>query len=585
MKKEEILKVLKKYGFYSLNRAPYLYENNDRCGVYFIFPSKHYGNLERVLFFDDEESLEDEIYKYWWFLNHKNELDIEVLFDNYEVLSPKVTYYFKNAELSSFIMKNFATEEKNMIDDETIHKKKQLLRTANILIQLLQEKLKIQNETYLKVLDLQENLKKLTITFKQKLNLYNKTNETFVENYELLRDDSNESETFIHSLQEELSTLDSILNLKEFIKKVFSCLKEIDKNDIHLQNIYLLDRFPIEIEDIKKKIDILDESLTNKKKIKSKKNNVELLLNEVDTQSACLHLTNVNIYIEQEKNRIEKKYVDCQMIEDEVLGDHLLTLENISIEIPEKLEDLPVDIHNPEILFADLKSVYEKLSEEEKSACHIASSFLSECLNQLMSIPSVKELSINEIISQLVLKKQIHRFNDAYSHLDHYLNVKIRLNYLKILKVDTFETFIESLLNAIEVLNRVDIKIKHSFVAYYSNKEKNIIPIHLRKICYLEQNESFIAYFKANVSLYYSPIQIVKPLDVLEVSELDVKENETLFMLQNKVKVETKRERIPVVKYKKDKVVKVDDFIVIIEMNENNKCIYYEDFITSLESE
>ena len=585
MKEEQILKILKKYGFYSLNRAPYIYQEQNRYGVYFVWPTKYYGNLERVLFFDDEESLEDEIYKYWWFLNHKKELDIEILFDNYEVLSPKVTYFFKNTELTSFIMKNFNAEEKNIIDEEEVLKKKQLLRTSNILILLLNEKLRVQNETYLKVLDLQEKLKNLTIIFKKKVNLYNKSNEEISENFELLRDDADQSNSFIQSLQEELSFLDSLLGIKNFINKLISYLKNTDTNEIHLQNNYLLNRFPIEIEIINKKIGILDEALKGKKKAFKTKKNVELFLKEIDSNSSCVSMPKVNVYIEQEKNKVLEKYDTCKMIDDSDLGDHLLTFENVSFEIPQKIEESLQVATNPELLFTELKSVYEKLNKEEQAACHVSASFLGECLNILMEIPSVKELNVSEIINQLVLKKQIERFNVAFKYLDHYLNVKIRLNYFSILKTDSFEAFIDSLVNTIQILNQITIKLNRSFIGFYDDKGKNIIPIYLKNICYLEKELFYIVHFNANISIYYSPVQIVKPLDVLEVSELEVKENEMLFLLQQKVKIDTNEKKVFVVKYKKDKIMKKEDFVAIINMNEQNKCVYYEDVVSSLESE
>ena len=105
------IKVLKKYGFYSLNRAPYLYQSNDTYGIYFIWPTKHYGTLERILFFEQEHALEEEVFKYWWFLNHKNKLDITVVFDNYETLSPKVTYRMDQIVLTEQVMKEFKNEE------------------------------------------------------------------------------------------------------------------------------------------------------------------------------------------------------------------------------------------------------------------------------------------------------------------------------------------------------------------------------------------------------------------------------------------------------------------------------------------
>lgn len=585
MKKEQILKVLKKYGFYSLNRAPYLYEKNGEVGVYFVWPNIHYGILERVLFFTDEQSLEEEVYKYWWFLNNKKKLAIEVLFDNYESLSPQITYRYKNTILTIDQMKDF--DQKNMIiDHDAIVKKKQLLRTANILIMILREKFKLQNETYFKVVELQDTLKQLTNAFYKKLNQYNKSDEEVSETYELLIDDTDESENLTNTLYSELSLLNSVEEIRNFIKTLFGYLQNIDMSEIHLQNVYLLNRYPFEIDDMRKKIDILDNALAIKKKIFKSKQNVLELLKEIDLNSQCKKMININIYIDQEKQRIQEKYENCNQIEENILGDYLLEFEKMNIEVPDLIESsnytMPLTKEN---VLHSLKLSYEKLNKKEKSACHIAASFLGECLNDLSEISFDTEYSISDVISQLVLKKKSDYFNEVFHLLDHYLNAKIRVKYFSILKIDSFEHFIESLLNTLHILHQINIKLDSTFIGYFNNMEKEIIPLHLKNYSYIEQSKSYIAYVEPNVSIFYSPIQIVKPLDIIENEELVLRENEIVFLLKEKISIETKEEKIAVKKYEKDGIEKKKNFVVVTNMKEKNKCIYYENRITAKESE
>ena len=87
------------------------------------------------------------------------------------------------------------------------------------------------------------------------------------------------------------------------------------------------------------------------------------------------------------------------------------------------------------------------------------------------------------------------------------------------------------------------------------------------------------------VSVFYSPVQIVKPLDIIENEELVLRENELVFLLKHIIKIETKVDKIAVRKYEKDKVVKKKDFIVIMDMKEKKKCTDFEDAITSIEGE
>ena len=137
LKKEDILKVLKKYGFYSLNRAPYLYQNEGQLGVYFVWPNKQYGHLERVSYFEDEASVEEAIFKYWWFINHKDQYPITVEFDDYEIVHPNIIYKYKNCVLTVEEMKTFSEFLETYVDPKEELIRKQLSRTVTILLSLL----------------------------------------------------------------------------------------------------------------------------------------------------------------------------------------------------------------------------------------------------------------------------------------------------------------------------------------------------------------------------------------------------------------------------------------------------------------
>lgn len=586
LKKEQILKTLKKYGFYSLNRAPYLYQNKELIGVYFIWPNVHYGNLERVLFFEDEKLLDEEIFKYWWFLNNKNKLNVLVEFDNYKSLSPKVSYKINGIVLTSAMMKSYNEQDFVLNNEEVSLKKKQLLRTANILIMVLREKFKIQNETYYKVIELQETLKQLSNTYFKKLNQYNKSNEEVSESYELLMDESDDSEKLANKLYDDLSSLDSIEDIRSFIKSMFTYLKNIDSSNTHLQNVYLLNRYPFEIEDVKKKIEILDKAMKAKKKIFKAKNNVSELLQEVDNNSECRKMINVNLYIEKEKKRIQDKYDNHDNVDENVLGDYILNFEKLNIEVPNMIESNSiVSFGSKEEILEELKQCYEKLNKKEKSACHIAASFLRECLNCLYDVKNIDELSINELISQLILNKQIDKFNEAFQLLDNYINTNLRVKYFSILKISTFELFLESLVSVIHILDKLKIRLKYGFIGYYNNKNKEIINIGLKNSCYFEKSSSYIATILPNTPIYYSPVQIVKPLDIVDKDDLVLRENDYVFSLKHRLTIETKPEKINVIRYEKDKVVKKKDFIVIMEMKEKSTCMYYEDNISVLEGD
>jgi len=580
LKKEQVLETLKKYGFYSLNRAPYLYQTKEEIGVYFVWPNKHYGNLERVLCFDTIEELEEEVFKYWWYFSNKESMELEVEFDNYQVLSPHVIYKYKGTILNLELMKNFP-DKKNFANPKEILKRKQLKRTANILILILKEKCKTQNDIYFKISEMGEELKKLNNTFNKKLKQYQNEKEEEKESYELLMDDQDDSEKFIHSLQDELASLETEKEIREFITNVFTYLLDIETSESHLQNVYLLNRYPYEIEDMKKKINVLESALKNKKKIFKNKQDPLVLLKEIDNNSSCKKMVNINVYVEKERKQIIEKYQNREDIDENVLGDYLANFEKLDIPIPEIIKNNALEEIDKKELFEKLKAMYTKLNKKEKSACFVATSFLKDCLNILIEKDALHELNVSEVISKLILANQIDLFNEAFTILDTYLNAKIRVKYFSILNINTFENFIVSLIECIKILESMNMHIDKVIYGYYADKdkEKGMINFHLKNIYNYKNKNSYIVTVMPKVPLFYSPINIVKQLDIIESTELIERENDTIFLLRNQINRETKKEKIVVTKFEKEKVQKKKEYIVVTEMKEKNNCNYYEDRI------
>lgn len=584
LKKEQVLETLKKYGFYSLNRAPYLYQTKEKIGVYFIWPNKHYGNLERVLCFDTIEELEEEVFKYWWYFSNKEKAALEVEFDDYEVVNPHVQYKYKGTILSIELMKKFEESKKSFAEPKEIIKRKQLTRTANILILILKEKCKNQNETFLKVTGMAEELKKLNNTYQRKLKQYQNEKEEGVESYELLMDDYDETEKLVHNLQDELTSLENEKELREFITMLFNYLLDLETGESHLQNVYLLNRYPYEIEDMKKKIGVLDIAIKSKKKLfKSKQDPMEAI-KEIERNSPCKKMVNINIYVEKERKQISEKYQNRENIDENVLGDYLVNFEKLNITLPEMIQNNALEEMEKDELFEKLRAMHNKLSKKEKSACFVATSFLKDCLNILIEKDALHDFNISDVISKLILSNQMDLFNDAFTTLDTYINAKVRVKYFSILNINTFENFISSLIDTIKTLNNMNCKLDKALHGYYMEKEKGMINFHLKNIYNYKTKNSFIVTLMPGSPLYYSPINIVKQLDIIESTELVERENETIFLVRNKVNIETKSNKITVVKYEKEKVINKKEYIVVTEMKEKNRCNYYEDRIYKRET-
>ena len=295
-------------------------------------------------------------------------------------------------------------------------------------------------------------------------------------------------------------------------------------------------------------------------------------------------MVDVKTYVEKEKKQIQEKYQNREDIDETVLGDYLVSFEKLNIELPPMIENNYYEEFDKEDLVNTLKNTFAELSEKEKSACYIASSFLRECLTILMKHKADTELNINEVISKLVLENQIHYFNEAYTILDDYNNAKIRVKYFTIIKMRTFETFMNSLVEVIGILKNLKQTLNKSFYAYYIDREKEIINLYLKNICHLNKKTSYIARFIPNVPIYYSPISITRQLDIVNNNELVERPNDTIFILKENVTIKTSEEHKTVVYYEKDKTKK-KEYMTVESLKEKNRCTYYEDRIYNRDGE
>ena len=577
---EHILKVLKKYGFYSLNRAPFIYQNDNKCGVYFVWPTLHYGNLERVLFFDTLEALEEEVFKYYWFMNNKNNYDLEVVFDNYETLSPQVTYKYNGIDLTISSMKNFMSEQSLMINDRERVKIAQLKRPADILLMILEETFKKQNQIYSNVLELFELFSNLTKEFNDKKNKLELSVEEKENACEILEDEVVTLEESFGLLKKELDYYQDEKNLNEFIVKILKLLNEVDLNEYHLQNCYLLEYYPLEIEKLKNKINLLDGKLY----AKGKKNKTNLN-DEKQFNNKEMNLSSLDEFMSTKRRLIQEKYIRCYQLENKDIGDFIVAQESMELNLPDQIFDEQVKFIDKTILIEEMQKKYEELPAMKKTACHVATSFLNDCLNILSEINNINELGIKDILKILEDNKTIKKFDNAFKCLDNYYNTNIRLKYLNLINVDSLEDFVISLVKTLYVLSEINMSINEAFSGYYDDKDKEIIIINLKQFGIPLKRKSFITNVMPNTLINYSPIQIVNPVDIVENRELEVKQNHMIFLLKEKVGFETSHESKKIVLYEKDKIINKQNYVIITNMREVNHCKYYEDKVFSFESE
>ncbi len=557
--KEEALKILNKYGFYSSNRAPYIYANKDSIGIYFTFISKSFGTLNRVLFFDSLEDLEDAIYEYWWYQNNKNSLQIDVEFDDYETLSPNVSYIYEGCKITKEDMKNISSKKDILAGKEEEITSKQLARTSNILINIYKEKLSF----YEKIKDDVETLKEELISLNKKCKKVSKLNEKEIENYDKMLEDNKAHQIVIDSLERESSVIIGTSRYKEFILKIMDILRNLDVKEYNLQNIYLVNKYSFEIEDLKLKMGVLDEAKEKKGLFKSKKD-LTSKISLIDEKSKASKMININLFIDKERKSILSRYESYENISLEVLGDYIKEFEKLDIDLPSKIESLKTsEALNYKEVQSNLLVKFEKLSKKEKSACYVATSFLKPCLNVLYDLDLKDKLNVTVLINSLVNSKKLDMFSEAFRILENFVNTKIRVKYFSVLKLNDLKTFIFSLVGVMDILDTIDLKLDNNFYGYFKVMDEAIISVYLKNIYSIKKDTTYIGEFKPGSPIYYAPVSIVKEIDIMPNDELSIREHPSLFMLKEKVNILDEDKEIVVNYYQKDKCIMKNNAIIV----------------------
>ena len=563
--KTDILNVLKKYGYNSLNRAPFLYQDKKKFGIYFVWPHKHYGSLERVLFFKTLDDVEEAVYKYWWLINNKNKYPISVQFDDYETKYPSITYTYQNQPLTIQEMKNFQSDSFYLENPKNVLKIKELLRTAHILILVLEAKIQEQNSTYAKGQELKDTYQTLKKDYNTKLNLYKNETEEDIEVLEDLESEEDKSHDVIENLKNELESLHTTLEIQDFINTILSYLFTIEMDTNAIQNAYLVKRYPYEIQ---------DEALLRKKKLLKSKQDPFSEIASVDRLSPCKKIMAVTDYVLKEKERIQRKYSALENVRENVLGDYLVGYDKLNIELTPLIHSDEALEFTKEDLLATLKNNFKELLEKEQSACFIATSFLRDCLNLLFDYHADTVLNIQDVITKLTEDNKIHLFKEAYTILDDYRNVKIRVKYFSIIKMKTFSSFMLSLVDTIKILKTIKQPLSKSFYAYYFDDNKEIVSLYLKNIMTLQKENSYIAQFMPNALVFYSPLSIARQLDIVNDIELIERESDGIFMLKSLVDIKKTQDKKVVTYFEKEKTKK-KGCLTVLSMKEKNKCTYY----------
>lgn len=445
--RDEIITILSKYGMDSKYQTPYLYEEDGRSGILYSFSHVFYGLLERVKFFETIQEADDFVYQLWWYRRYHAEFAVTFSLSDYESLTPEVNYQMENKVLTVVDMKSLLVDPEELPREKKKQKLYQrLVRTARILVSVIEEKIKVQNDTYRNVKELDLEFQKQENEFYQLLNRYQKKNYPL----HVIEDSSLDLVNMDSEIQSLNAQIDFLIDhsdfgdMKKFIDTLWETLLHMECERGHLQNKYLLFKLPIDLEDIRKKKSYMEYVFNKKKGLFSKKEHVLDELKKIDDESESKKIIGMKDYIEHEVKRLEEKYSIIDEMDYATLGDYLNEFDNLGISSPFDSQDKPKGkVYTRDELLKKYQEIYDSLSQSEQCSMAIYHSFLQPICDAILRM-HLNSINEKEILS--IIKKEYG--NDLTQGLNILIdpeNVFFRMKKMKSLSLVSETDFLKSL--------------------------------------------------------------------------------------------------------------------------------------------
>ena len=364
MKKEELLKLLNKYGFYSFQKEPFLYEGKDGIGFSYSFKDPFYGQLTRLFLPNSLVEAEDFLAKYYWYKRYGDVYSVFFVLDNYRSAHPNIRIEYQGNDMSLNDLNQLLIEPKEKKEKDKAYIRK-VKRTLLLLLEVLKEKLRLQNQTYHNLLKLTNNYIDKENEFQDKCARYQKRvveplKHVESENFDFAVDYS------LQDYENEIRQNEDIKSLESLVDSLVDIIYHLEIDEGYLQNKYELIKMPLQIQLLKRKIQILDDYFSRKKVLFGRKEDeLEKTILDAEQESTLQNIVSFEHYKSNEEKRIDEKYTVIPDLDIRTVGDFLVEFDNLKISEP-VLVDHITDNVSFEIVMENLEHDYANLSRDEQ---------------------------------------------------------------------------------------------------------------------------------------------------------------------------------------------------------------------------
>jgi len=435
--KEELQKLLNKYGFQSLKKEPFLYVKGEEKGFLYSYKDSYYGTLTRIYLPKSKEKAEEFLGSFSWYKKNGLKNQIEIVLDNYETPNPIITYQregkiFTLEELKK--IEPISKKTKNIENEKEQNFIKKLKRTIYILLEIIEEKVNIQNVTYQNLVNLTNEYIEKQNELRDWIDNYKKSSSRRLSKIEIEKN-KQDFKSDLDNLKKEMKHLNEKSALEETIFSLVEYLKALEIEEGLLKNKYELIKLPLQIEITKEKIKQMKEMGEKKKKVFGRKENLEEILKQIEEKSNLKKIVSFDHFKENERKRLEEKYIIINDLDIRTIGDYLQEFDNIKIEEP--------------VIEEDKVEVLKELSYEE----------IMNTLEKNFSVRPKKEQDLLTEISFLLKNVWDEKEKNFEKNIDEFIvrlknpnNIMMKIKYFKNIDLSTKEKCKETIEKEIEKL-------------------------------------------------------------------------------------------------------------------------------------
>ena len=480
---ESALKVLKKYGYKSLDSQPYLYKNNKEIGINYSYIDSKYGITDRVISFRNDIDLDMFLKKYQWYKLNNKKYDVTLKLNNYEVSSPEVLYIRDNHVMTDDEMFNIDSYDKTKKKNKRLsHAKKKLIEAENLMEHYYLEK--SIKEKFVDNFNSKENeLRKYYVELQSLVDQYNKVTNPI--EYEDITNKLEMSAIIESNISKLLAQFKEKLPNEEKLDKLISSIWDLNK-DLELNESYMYalkynDDVDEELRIVITKIDYMKELLSKKRTIFNVVN-LKKVFENMDNQSTYESIYDDN-FEDKYKMFIYNKYDVRDQINEFRLCEYLNNFKtNKTYDIAKNIqrckdtqtkkeEYATMDVIQKELT----KEFNTNLSEKEKSALILYVSLYRQLFDMIQRINNYEQLEISDLLSILSITDNYSNIMDeCYKKVNKLLNDSnnkdIKKKIFKNIKFTSEEDFIMSLIDNLKVISKIDSKmtLKHNIKLYFT---------------------------------------------------------------------------------------------------------------------